>query len=85
MTKNNEMEQKYVKTMLENNLFAAIFPKDKSEKSALKLVDMIDSAVGIAEFKNEAGEPFWGVIIDKVKEAQKQVKLREEKENDSNL
>jgi len=84
MTKNNEIEQKYIKTMLENNLFAAIFPKDKSEESALKLVDMIDSAVGIAEFKNEAGEPSWGVIIDKVKEAQKQVKLREE-ENDSNL
>jgi hypothetical protein len=84
MTKNNEIEQKYIKTMLENNLFAAIFPKDRSEESALKLVDMIDSAVGIAEFKNEAGEPSWGVIIDKVKEAQKQVKLREEK-NDSNL
>jgi len=84
MTKNNEIEQKYIKTMLENNLFAAIFPKDRSEESALKLVDMIDSAVGIAEFKNEAGEPSWGVIIDKVKEAQKQVKLREE-ENDSNL
>lgn len=84
MTKNSEIEQKYIKTMLENNLFAAIFPKDRSEESALKLVDMIDSAVGIAEFKNEAGEPSWGVIIDKVKEAQKQVKLREE-ENDSNL
>ena len=84
MTKNNEIEQKYIKTMLENNLFAAIFPKDRSEEAALKLVDMIDSAVGIAEFKNEAGEPSWGVIIDKVKEAQKQVKLREE-ENDSNL
>lgn len=85
MVKNSEIEQKYIKTMLENNLFAAVFPKDRSEESASKLVDMIDSAVGIAEFKNEAGEPSWGVIIDKVKEAQKQVKLKEERENDSNL
>ena len=36
---------------------------------------MIDSAVGIAEFKDEEGNSAWGVLIDKVREAKKHVKL----------
>ena len=73
--KNKEMEQKYVKAMLENDLFAVVYPKDKSEESAEKMVEMIDSAVGVAEFKDEKGNPAWGVLIDKVREAKKHVKL----------
>ena len=73
--KNKEMEQKYVKAMLENDLFAVVYPKDKSEESAEKMVDMIDSAVGIAEFKDEEGNSAWGVLIDKVREAKKHVEL----------
>ena len=73
--KNKEMEQKYVKVMLENDLFAVVYPKDKSEKSAEKMVEMIDSAIGVAEFKDEEGNSIWGVLIDKVKEAKKHVEL----------
>ena len=73
--KNKEMEQKYVKAMLENDLFAVVYPKDKSEESAEKMVEMIDSAVGIAEFKDEEGNSAWGVLIDKVREAKKHVEL----------
>lgn len=73
--KNKEMEQKYVRAMLENDLFAVVYPKDKSEESAEKMVGMIDSAVGIAEFKDEEGNSVWGVLIDKAKEAKKHVKL----------
>lgn len=73
--KNKEMEQKYIRAMLENDLFAVVYPKDKSEESAEKMVEMIDSAVGIAEFKDEEGNSTWGVLIDKVKEAKKHIKL----------
>lgn len=73
--KNKEMEQKYVQAMLENDLFAVVYPKDKSEESAQKMVEMIDSAVGVAEFKDEEGNSTWGVLIDKVREAKKHVEL----------
>ena len=73
--KNKEMEQKYVRAMLENDLFAVVYPKDKSEESAEKMVEMIDSAVGIAEFKDEEGNSAWGVLIDRVREAKKHVEL----------
>jgi len=73
--KNKEIEQKYIKVMLENDLFAVVYPKDKSEESAEKMVEMIDSAIGIAEFKDEEGNLVWGVLIDKVKEAKKHVEL----------
>lgn len=72
--KNTEMEQKYVKTMLENDLFAIVYPKDKTEESARKMVDMIDSAVGVAELTDDDGNSIWGTLIDKVKEAKKQIK-----------
>ena len=73
--KNKEMEQKYVRAMVENDLFAVVYPKDKSEESAEKMVEMIDSAVGIAEFKDEEGNSTWGVLINKVREAKKHVEL----------
>lgn len=83
MTKDRDMEQKYIKTMLENNLFAAVYPKDKSRESAGKLVDMIDAAVGVAKFIDDQGNQVWGAIVDKVKVAQKQVQMGEK--NDSQL
>lgn len=73
--KNTEMEQKYVKAMLENELFAVVFPTDKTEESAQKMVGMIDSAVGVAEFKDDEGNSTWGILIDKVREAKKHVEL----------
>ena len=72
---NRNKTEKYIKDMLDKNLFAVIYPKDKSEASAQKLVDVIDSAVGVAEFKDEKGNSAWGVLIDKVREAKKHVKL----------
>ena len=83
MTKDRNMEQKYIKTMLENNLFAAVYPKDKSRESAEKMVDMIDAAVGVAKFIDDQGNQVWGAIVDKVKVAQKQVQMGEK--NDSQL
>ena len=73
--KKKEKEQKYVTVMLENDLFAVVYPKDKSEEKKKKMVEMIDSAVGIAEFKDEEGNLAWGVLIDKVREAKKHVEL----------
>ena len=73
--KNKEMEQKYVRVMLENDLFAVVYPEDKSKESAEKMVEMIDSAIGIAEFKDEEGNSAWGVLIDKIREAKKHVEL----------
>lgn len=70
-----EKIEHYVKTMLENDLFAVIYPKDRSEESAEKLVDIIDSAVGVAKFKDEDGNSVWGVLIDKVKEAKRRMEL----------
>lgn len=76
---NDNTTEKYIKEMLDNNLFAVVYPKDRSEKSAEKMVDMIDAAVGVAEFKDEDGVSIWGVLIDKRK-AKEKVKLAEEKE-----
>lgn len=84
MGKNKEIEQKYAKMMLENNLFAVVYPKDRSEESAQKIVEMVDSAVGIAEFKDDDGKTVWGVLIDKVKEAKKQIELNENKMEEDN-
>ena len=72
--KSKEMEQKYVRAMLENDLFAVVYPKDKSEESAEKMVEMIDSAVGIAKIKDENDNFMWGVIIDKVRAIKKEIK-----------
>lgn len=77
---NKKMEQEYVKTMLEKNLFAVVYPTDKSEESALKMVDMIDSAVGIAEFKDENDNIIYGVLIDKIREAKRCMKINADKE-----
>lgn len=74
----------YVKDMLDNNLFAVIYPKDRSEKSAEKMVDMIDAAVGIAEFKDDDDNSVWGVLIDKEK-AKASLKLAEDKNGTSNV
>lgn len=79
---NNNTTEKYIKEMLDNNLFAVIYPKDKSEESAKELVNAIESAVGIAEFQDEEGTVAWGVLIDKRK-VKESFKLTEEK-NESN-
>lgn len=77
---NREMEQKYLKLMLQNNLFAVVYPKDRSEESAKKLVQLIGAATGIVEFVDDNNEPFWGVLIDKVEEAKRLSKKQQEEE-----
>lgn len=81
---NNNTTEKYIKEMLDKNLFAVIYPKDKSEKSAEELVDVIESAVGIAEFQDEEGTAAWGVLIDKRK-IKESFKLTEEKNESDSL
>ena len=61
--------------MLTNNLFAVVYPKDKSEESAQKIAEMTESAAGIAKFKDEEGNYIYGVLIDKIKESQKNIIL----------
>lgn len=75
--KDKEIEQEYVKNMLGKNLFAVVYPKDKSRESALKMVDMVDSAVGIAEFEDENTKNIiYGVLIDKIQESKKNIKVK---------
>ena len=38
----NTITEEYIKEMLNKNLFGVIFPKDKSAKSAERMVDMIE-------------------------------------------
>ena len=80
---NNMTTEEYVKEMLDKNLFGVIFPKDKSEKSAQLMIDTIDAAVGMAEFKDDDGIVSWGVLIDKRK-VKDSLKLVEENKDDSN-
>ena len=63
----NTITEEYIKEMLNKNLFGVIFPKDKSAKSAERMVDMIEEAVGMAEFKDDDENITWGVLIDKRK------------------
>lgn len=79
----NAATEKYAKEMLDKNLFGVIFPKDKSEKSAQLMIDTIDAAVGMAEFKDDDENITWGVLIDKRK-IKDSLKLTEENRSDSN-
>lgn len=71
MAKNKNVEQSYVRMMLQEGLFAVVFPEDKSEVSAQKIVDAEESAVGIVKFENENNETVYGVLIDKIIEARR--------------
>ena len=71
------IEDNYIKNMLEDGSLAVIFPRDKSVKSAEKAVDLIDSAIGIAEFEDENGNSVYGVLIDKIKQIKNQYRLME--------
>ena len=76
-----EAEQKYVKAMLENELFAVVFPEnEKTKEAAEKLAEMLDTAAGIGCFKSEDENEQWGVLIDKVREAKKHVSEKKEDE-----
>ena len=75
-----EMEYKYLEEVLKNNLFAVVFPKDKTEDSARKIAEIVDSAAGVAQFKEEEEKMVWGVLIDKTKEAKKHIKLESTEE-----
>ena len=80
----NTATEEYAKEMLDKNLFGVIFPKDRTEKSAKWMVNMIDAAVGMAEFKDDDdGNITWGVLIDKRK-IKDSLKLTEENKDDSN-
>lgn len=82
-----EINQKYVQTMIKNNLFIVIYPRDGNKETAGRIARAIDSTIGIAQFVDENGNSVWGVLIDKVKEAQKQMKMKMKREenNDNNV
>ena len=82
-----EINQKYVQTMIKNNLFIVIYPRDGNKETAERIARAIDSTIGIAQFVDEGGNSVWGVLIDKVKEAQKQMKMKMKREenNDNNV
>lgn len=65
---NNQKFLSYVQAGLKNNLLAAVFPRDGKEESAKKLKQLVDSAVCVAEFKNDNGDSYWGVLINKAEE-----------------
>lgn len=68
----NKKELEYARKMLENELFAVVFPHgEKSEAAAQKLASQIDSVAGVAAFSDDDGRVSFGVLIDKVKEAKK--------------
>lgn len=56
----------YIETMLSEGKFFAVFPKIATEKNAVELLDMLDSAIGIAQFDNDEDptEPKYGVLIE---------------------
>jgi len=65
---NMTTEKEYITKALMDNSLAVIYPRDGSEKSAERLVNMVDAAIGIAEFKDdEDNTTRWGVLIDKTK------------------
>lgn len=82
-----EINQKYIQTMIKNNLFLVIYPRDGNKETAERIARAIDSTIGIAQFIDENGNSIWGVLIDKVKEAQKQMKMKMKREenNDNNV
>ncbi len=59
------MNREDFESMLKENVFVAVYPKDKTEASAQKIADMLDAAVAIASFEDENGDLAWGVLIDK--------------------
>lgn len=73
----SEMEKKYAQAMIENELFSVVFAEkeeDRTEERAQEMVKEIDSAAGVAVFKDDNGNEYWGVLIDKVREAKKHIK-----------
>lgn len=70
---NNKETEQRIKYILEHNLFAVVYPKDKTFESAEKMAELIDSSLGVAQFEDENKEICWGVLIDKVKEIKKYI------------
>lgn len=59
------MDQKDIKKIIEQKKVAVIYPKEKTQEAAKEMANMLDSAICIAEFKNEDGESVWGVLVSK--------------------
>ncbi len=70
-------DSQYIKTMLDNNLFAVIYPKDKTQKSAIQMANTITSAAGVVKLKDENNNFIWGVLIDKIKEGERCMLIKE--------
>ena len=64
---NMTTEKEYITKAIMDNSLAVIYPRDGKERSAEMLVNMVDAAIGVAEFKDENDVSKWGVLIDKNK------------------
>ena len=70
----SEHVNEYIKSMMENDLLAVVFPQEKTEEAAKATAGLIDSAIGVAEFYEDDGSAVWGVLIDKKRQSLKNVK-----------
>ena len=71
----------YLAKMFNQDLFTIVYPQEKTQEAAMKLLDNLDCGFGVAKVqKEETGEFIWGVLIDKTK-----VKKPEGSNNDSNM
>lgn len=70
------MNIEQVKKKLKEKALTVIFPKDeKSEAAAKQVADSLESSIGIAAFKNDEGELYYGILINE---------LKQEEENEKN-
>ncbi len=56
--------ENYLQDMIDNNEVSIVFPKEKSEKAAETMFELIDSAIGLAQFKTDDGDVLYGVLIN---------------------
>ena len=79
--------KKYAQTMIKNELFSVIFPEkmeERTEENVRRIAEQIDSAAGIAVFEDDNKNNYYGILIDKVKQAKKIIN-QQGNSNDSQL
>ena len=84
MKKDNK-DAAYAKKKMQEGLFSIVFAEnkeDRTEEKATKMAAEIDSAEGVACFKSDDGDQYWGVLINSGKIAKKkQTKEKQKEEN----
>ena len=76
----------YAKKMMEEGLFSIVFAEnqeDRTEEKAAAMAKEIDEAGGIACFANDAGEQYWGVLVNRAELAKKHLTKEKQKEENA--